>query len=108
MKRLTVGALLIALLPMVPVGPDLRLLLQGDLAEPVNEKLTFAGASSHPLALDPWRGEPWRTWSARGGRRRRSTSFPSRNGSSTLPWAAVSSVAVAVVAWTGQFRVATV
>jgi tetratricopeptide (TPR) repeat protein len=55
MKGLSLAAVGVAGLPLLPVGPGLRELLQGELAGPINQMLSMAGAPSHPLALDPWR-----------------------------------------------------
>ena len=56
MKRLTVGAVLVSVLPLLTVGPSARGWLHGALADPVSQMLALSGSTTRPLALDPWRG----------------------------------------------------
>jgi O-antigen ligase/tetratricopeptide (TPR) repeat protein len=49
----SVLALIASAASFIPIGPDLRSVLQPGLAQPVNPILELAGVRSHPIALDP-------------------------------------------------------
>ena len=51
-----VGALTIAFLPLIPVGPSIRALLMGELAVPIESVVELTGRGWRPIALEPWLG----------------------------------------------------